>query len=100
MFRRHDDRPRFVEKNTPGGRQFDRPGGAVEEPGAEFVFEAFDLGTERRLGEVEAFSGAPEAQFLSHSDKIAEMPQFHVLIYIIYQSACKHILVKRVIYMD
>src|SRR3954463_5030283 len=51
--------------------------GAVEQANAEFLFEIENLARERRLGQMEAFSGPGEVELLGHRDEIPHMAQLH-----------------------
>ena len=65
------------EEDLAGGGERDVVAVAVEEGRAEFFFELLDLHAERGLGDVQAFGGAAEAEFLGGSDEIAEVAEFH-----------------------
>ena len=49
----------------------------VEESGAKFFLQLLNLDAERGLGDVEAFGGAAEIEFLGGGHKITEVSEFH-----------------------
>jgi len=50
---------------------------AVEEAGAELVFQLENLLRKRRLGNVRLFGGAAERAGLGHGAEVAELVEFH-----------------------
>jgi hypothetical protein len=49
-----------------------------EKRDSKLVFQLLDLLAERRLGDVNDLSRAPEIQFFGNGDEIFQMAQFHV----------------------
>jgi len=79
-------------------RQQHGAGCSIEQLHAEFLFEIFDLRTQRRLRHAQSLRRAPEVQCLRHRHEIAQMSQFHNNLYLLiiktYQCACKFVLGK------
>jgi hypothetical protein len=69
--------PRLDKEGSAGVRQLDSTARPMEEADAEFMLEATNLLTERRLRDVKAPGGSTEVQFFRHRDEIAEVPKFH-----------------------
>jgi hypothetical protein len=69
--------PRFDKEGSAGVRQLDSTARPMEEADAEFMLEATNLLTERRLRDVKAPGSSTEVQFFRHRDEIAEVPKFH-----------------------
>lgn len=61
------------EQGLPGGGEPDRAGRPVEELHAQVAFQQPDLLAQRRLGDVHAFGGPAEVQFLGDGDESGEM---------------------------
>jgi hypothetical protein len=70
-------RSRLLEKGASRVRQLDAAVRPIEEPHAEFVFEATDLLTERGLCDVNALRGATEMQFLRDREEVPEVTKLH-----------------------
>jgi hypothetical protein len=69
---------RFIEKDAPYIGQAQRRGAALEERCPEFFLEVANLPAQGRLRQVQAPGGPGHVLLLGHSNKVAEMPQFHV----------------------
>jgi len=70
--------PRIVEKDPPGGGQFDAMHAAAHQLNADVVFEVADLPAQRRLSGMQPFLGRErQAALLGDRDEIAKMPQLH-----------------------
>lgn len=65
--------PGRSEQRLPGGGEPDRAGRPVEELHTQVPLEQPDLLAQRRLGDVRAFGGAAEVQFLGDGDESGEM---------------------------
>jgi hypothetical protein len=63
------------EDEAAGGGEGGAAAGAVEEPDAEFAFEALDALGEGGLGHVQAFGGASEVFFLGDGPEVPQMQQ-------------------------
>jgi hypothetical protein len=57
--------------------QFHVPLGAVEQGGAQFVFQGFHLHAQGRLADVQPPGGGAETQFLGNRHEIAELAEIH-----------------------
>ena len=64
-------------KKAPGFSQAQRPGLAVEQLHANFVFQLLNLPAQRRLGDVQPLSGPGEAALLRHGHEIFEVSKIH-----------------------
>lgn len=67
----------ILEENVTGAVQAYPLRLAVEESDAKLVFKGFYLLPERRLLDAEPFSGAGDAAFFRHGNKIAQVSKFH-----------------------
>jgi len=65
------------EQGAAGGTQGDAARGPNEQRDAEFGFEAADLGTERRLGDVEAAGGLGKVERLGDGHEVAQVAKLH-----------------------
>ena len=63
--------------SSAGLGQLDGAARPVQERPAQLAFQVLDLLRERRLGDAEAFRGAPEVPLLGDGDEVAEVAQLH-----------------------
>ena len=69
-----------AEQFRAGSGERDPPGGAGEQRGAQFAFQALDQFAEGRLAHVQILGGPAEVQFSRHGHERLELPQLHDLI--------------------
>jgi hypothetical protein len=74
-----EDAARVLQERLARGQQAHATGRALEEPGAELIFECEDVAAERGLGEVEPARGTPHMALFSHGDEGLEVRQAHGL---------------------
>ena len=68
----------MVQKSFSGRRQLNTVGPTMHQLNADFLFEIADLPAERWLGSVQfLLGGNGQTAGISHSDEVAEMPEFH-----------------------
>ena len=72
-----EDRAGAGKKGLPDFGEADGAAEAVEEAGAEFVFELADLLRERRLRDVRLAGGTTEAAGIDDGAEVAELVKFH-----------------------
>jgi hypothetical protein len=65
-----------VAEEFASGGEAGGAGGAFEEAAVEAGFEDLNVAGERRLGDVEAESGAAEVEFFGDGEKVAEVAEF------------------------
>ena len=72
---------------APGQRQEDLAGlgepaalrGAVQQPGAQLLFQVADLAAQRRLRDAEGFGGAAEVPVFGDDGEVPHQPQVQIL---------------------
>jgi hypothetical protein len=67
----------FGEQGLAGVGELHAVRGAVEQPAAEFAFQAADRDRQRRLDQVQPGRGAGEALLLGDGDEVFQLPQLH-----------------------
>ena len=69
-----------VEEHLARRRQRDVVPVTVQQDGADFLFQLFDLHAERGLRDVQPFGGPPEGKFFRRRDEVTQVPEFHLIV--------------------
>ena len=67
----------MLEERLARRQQAHASGSALEERGAELIFEREDVAAERRLGEVKPTRGSPHMTLLGHCYERLDLRQAH-----------------------
>nr|WP_242468688.1 hypothetical protein [Rhodovibrio salinarum] len=65
----------MFEQSSPGWRHADNPVAALQQLGADLVFETSHSGRQRRLGHVEPGRRAMEMEFLGDGNELPQLAQ-------------------------